>query len=51
MMDTVLNLGLGRDAAIALADVSGDTRFMADVLFRFHGMYAETVLGASDARQ
>lgn len=46
MMDTVLNLGLGRDAAIALADVTGDTRFMADVLFRFHGMYAETVLGA-----
>ncbi|SEE81321.1 pyruvate phosphate dikinase [Rhodococcus jostii] len=46
MMDTVLNLGLGRDAAIALADVTGDTRFMADVLFRFHGMYAETVMGA-----
>ena len=46
MMDTVLNLGLGRDAAIALAEVTGDTRFMADVLFRFHSMYAETVLGA-----
>ncbi|MCB8913101.1 pyruvate, phosphate dikinase [Rhodococcus rhodochrous] len=46
MMDTVLNLGLSRDAAIALAMATGDTRFMADVLFRFHGMYAETVMGA-----
>jgi pyruvate,orthophosphate dikinase len=46
MMDTVLNLGLNREAAIALAQATGDTRFMADVLFRFHGMYAETVMGA-----
>lgn len=48
MMDTILNLGLNRDAALALATATGDTRFMADVLFRFHGMYAETVLGAVD---
>jgi pyruvate,orthophosphate dikinase len=48
MMDTILNLGLNRDAAQALARATGDARFMADVLFRFHGMYAETVLGAID---
>ena len=48
MMDTILNLGLGRAAAEALAHATGDTRFMADVLFRFHCMYAETVLGAVD---
>ncbi|HEY3650670.1 MAG TPA: pyruvate, phosphate dikinase [Streptosporangiaceae bacterium] len=46
MMDTILNLGLSREAAVALAESTGDTRFMADVLFRFHRMYAETVLGA-----
>jgi pyruvate,orthophosphate dikinase len=48
MMDTVLNLGLGRAAAIALADATGDTRFMADLVARFHAMYSETVLGALD---
>ncbi|MDV8070730.1 pyruvate, phosphate dikinase [Rhodococcus sp. IEGM 1366] len=46
MMDTILNLGLNRDAAIALAESTGDFHFMADVLFRFHNMYSETVLGA-----
>lgn len=44
MMDTVLNLGLNRSAAIALARRSGSSRFMADVLARFHSMYAEIVL-------
>jgi pyruvate,orthophosphate dikinase len=48
MMDTVLNLGLSRDAAIALAELSGSVRFMADVLARFHAMYAEIVLDALD---
>ena len=46
MMDTILNLGLGRAAAVALAEVTGDTRFMADVVARFHTMYGETVFGA-----
>lgn len=46
MMDTVLNLGLNRDAAVALAEATGSPEFMADVVFRFHCMYAETVLGA-----
>ncbi len=46
MMDTILNLGLSRDAAVALAQATGDTRFMADVTARFHAMYGEIVLGA-----
>lgn len=49
MMDTVLNLGLNRDAAVALAELSGSVRFMADVLARFHAMYAEIVLDALEA--
>ncbi|MGD9988327.1 pyruvate, phosphate dikinase [Pseudonocardia sp.] len=48
MMDTVLNLGLDRAAAVALAEVTGDSRFMADVVARFHTMYTETVLDALD---
>ena len=51
MMDTILNLGLGRDAAVALAEASGDTRFMADLVARFHAMYSEIVLGALDAQE
>ncbi|MFW0794513.1 pyruvate, phosphate dikinase [Gordonia sp. CPCC 205515] len=46
MMDTVLNLGVSRESAVALAEATGSPRFMADVVFRFHGMYAETVLDA-----
>lgn len=46
MMDTILNLGLNRAAALALAQSTGDTRFMAELLARFHRMYSETVLGA-----
>jgi pyruvate,orthophosphate dikinase len=46
MMDTILNLGLSREAAVALATETGDTRFMADLVRRFHSMYAGTVLGA-----
>ena len=49
MMDTVLDLGLNRDAAVALAGATGDTRFVADLVARFHAMYSETVLGALDA--
>lgn len=48
MMDTVLNLGLDRTAAIALAQITGDVRFMAEVLARFHAMYAEIVLDVLD---
>lgn len=49
MMDTILNLGLDRDAAIALAESCGDTRFMAELVARFHAMYSEIVLSALDA--
>jgi pyruvate,orthophosphate dikinase len=46
MMDTILNLGLSREAAISLAQMTGDSRFVADLVARFHSMYSETVLGA-----
>ena len=46
MMDTILNLGLNRSAALAIATATGDTHFMAELLVRFHRMYGEIVLGA-----
>jgi pyruvate,orthophosphate dikinase len=46
MMDTILNLGLNRPAALSMAEATGDTRFMADLLLRFHKMYGEIVLDA-----
>jgi pyruvate,orthophosphate dikinase len=46
MMDTVLNLGLNRAAALAIAAAADDAHFMADLLVRFHRMYGEIVLGA-----
>ena len=46
MMDTVLNLGINPDRARALAEASGSPRFAAEVMIRFHRMYAEIVLGA-----
>jgi pyruvate,orthophosphate dikinase len=49
MMDTILDLGLGRDAMVALARACGDTRFVATVLLRFHRMYAQTVLEALES--
>src|SRR5690242_11208080 len=48
MMDTILNLGICRASAQALGRATGDSRFVADVVSRFHAMYAETVLGALD---
>ncbi|MDT7552781.1 MAG: pyruvate, orthophosphate dikinase, partial [Pseudonocardiales bacterium] len=48
MMDTILDLGLSRAAAVALAEAVGDTHFMAEIVARFHAMYAETVLDALD---
>jgi pyruvate,orthophosphate dikinase len=49
MMDTILNLGLDRAAAVALGEATGDVAFVADLVARFHAMYAETVLGALDS--
>ncbi len=48
MMDTILDLGLSRAAAVAIAEAVGDTHFMAEIVARFHAMYAETVLDAFD---
>jgi Pyruvate phosphate dikinase, AMP/ATP-binding domain len=48
MMDTILDLGLSRDAAVAIAAATEDSSFMAEIVARFHAMYAETVLGALD---
>jgi pyruvate,orthophosphate dikinase len=48
MMDTILNLGLSRPAALAIAAATGDTHFMAELLVRFHRMYGEIVLSALD---
>jgi len=49
MMDTVLNLGLNRAAGLAIAAATGDTRFMAELLVRFHRMYGEIVRGALES--
>ncbi|MFP5021602.1 pyruvate, phosphate dikinase [Pseudonocardia phyllosphaerae] len=48
MMDTILDLGINREVARAVAAATGDSRFVADLVARFHAMYAETVLGALD---
>ena len=45
MMDTVLNLGLNRDTAEALAKAAGDARFAWDSYRRFIKMYGDIVLG------
>jgi pyruvate, orthophosphate dikinase len=45
MMDTVLNLGLNQESAVALAAATNDVGFMADVYSRFCRMYADIVLG------
>ena len=46
MMDTVLNLGINPQRARALAEASGSDQFAAEVMIRFHRMYAEIVLDA-----
>ena len=45
MMDTVLNLGLNQESAVALAAATNDVGFMADVYSRFCRMFADIVLG------
>jgi pyruvate, orthophosphate dikinase len=45
MMDTILNLGLDRASALALAEETSSPRFVLDSWSRFWGMYAGTVLG------
>ena len=43
MMDTILNLGLNEATVRGLAALTGDERFAADCLRRFHEMYGEIV--------
>ena len=46
MMETILNLGIGRDAAVALAELTGDPTFVLDVTRRLQKGFSEVVLGA-----
>ena len=49
MMDTVLNLGLNEETAVALAHAtSGGFRFAADTFTRFARMFADIVLGLTE---
>jgi pyruvate,orthophosphate dikinase len=46
MMETILNLGIGRDAAVALAEATGDPEFVLDVTRRLQKGFSEVVFGA-----
>src|SRR5918996_1258847 len=46
MMETILNLGIGRDAAVALAEATRDPEFVLDVTRRLQKGFSEVVLGA-----
>jgi pyruvate,orthophosphate dikinase len=46
MMETILNLGIGRDAAVALAEATGEPEFVLDVTRRLQRGFSEVVLGA-----
>ena len=49
MMDTVLNLGLNEETAVALAHAtSGGFRFAADTFTRFARMFSDIVLGLTE---
>ena len=45
MMDTVLNLGLNRETAAGLANLTGNPRFAADAYRRFVQLFGKIVLG------
>ena len=46
MMETILNLGVGRDAAVALAEATGEPEFVLDVTRRLQKGFSEVVLGS-----
>ena len=46
MMETILNLGIGRDAAVALAEATGEPEFVLDVTRRLQKGFSEVVLGS-----
>ncbi|MFH0945844.1 MAG: pyruvate, phosphate dikinase [Planctomycetota bacterium] len=50
MMDTVLNLGLTREATIGLAEKSGNARFAWDSYRRFINMFGDVVCGVGHER-
>ncbi|NRA96523.1 MAG: pyruvate, phosphate dikinase [Planctomycetes bacterium] len=45
MMDTVLNLGLNKETAVGLGDLTGNPRFAMDSLRRLIQLYAKIVMG------
>src|SRR4030095_7481240 len=45
MMDTVLNLGITADGALAIARQTGNAEFAVDTWIRFWRMFGEIVLG------
>ena len=47
MMDTVLNLGLNDEAALGLANATGNERFAYDSYRRFIMMFSDVVIGVS----
>jgi pyruvate,orthophosphate dikinase len=49
MMETILNLGIGRDAAVALAEATGAPEFVLDVTRRLQKGFSEVVFGADPA--
>jgi pyruvate,orthophosphate dikinase len=46
MMETILNLGIGRDAAVALAEATGEPEFVLDVTRRLQKGFSEVVFGS-----
>ncbi len=48
MMDTILNLGINREVAEHLGEISGNSRFAWDSYRRFISMYATVVAGLED---
>ncbi len=50
MLDTVLNLGLGEETVLGLAERSGDERFAWDSYRRFVQMYGNVVMGIPGER-
>jgi pyruvate,orthophosphate dikinase len=48
MMDTILNIGLNREVAAAMAERTGDPRFVYDLYRRLVQMFGAVVLGVPD---
>jgi pyruvate,orthophosphate dikinase len=46
MMETILNLGIGRDAAVALAETTAEPEFVLDLTRRLQKGFSEVVFGS-----